>query len=203
MERVGGEALGLKRNHSEFDKILPIRLLFALKEYGVFWERVLYSRVSGQIILLSRRYSMYFIGVILFFVVMFVLGISNGSVALLVDFPSILLILALSIPTLVASGLLPDFLKGFKLMGQKVNYYSKIDLERILEAHKLATSVLFLSGGMVIVLSAAIILTTLDDLSHLGPSLALALFSVLYSLILNALILPIKSKVRVILKTME
>ncbi len=146
---------------------------------------------------------MYFIGVILFFVVMFVLGISNGSVALLVDFPSILLILALSIPTLVASGLLPDFLKGFKLMGQKVNYYSKIDLERILEAHKLATSVLFLSGGMVIVLSAAIILTTLDDLSHLGPSLALALFSVLYSLILNALILPIKSKVRVILKTME
>lgn len=146
---------------------------------------------------------MYFIGVILFFVVMFVLGISNGSVALLVDFPSILLILALSIPTLMASGLLPDFLKGFKLMGQKVNYYSKIDLERILEAHKLATSVLFLSGGMVIVLSAAIILTTLDDLSHLGPSLALALFSVLYSLILNALILPIKSKVRVILKTME
>ena len=146
---------------------------------------------------------MYFIGVILFFVVMFVLGVSNGSVALLVDFPSILLILALSIPTLMASGLLPDFLKGFKLMGQKVNYYSKIDLERILEAHKLATSVLFLSGGMVIVLSAAIILTTLDDLSHLGPSLALALFSVLYSLILNALILPIKSKVRVILKTME
>lgn len=146
---------------------------------------------------------MYFIGIIVFLVFLILINVLNSTVMALVDLPSLIVILALSIPTLLASGLLPDFFKGFKLMGQKVNYYSKLDLERILEANNLAVKSFLLSGSIGMILGFVGVLRNLTNPSLLGPNFAVAMLTVLYSLIFISLILPIKSRVRTIMKTME
>lgn len=146
---------------------------------------------------------MYLIGVILFFAVFVLLSLFNGQALMLVDVTSLVVIVALSFPMLMASGLLSDFFKGFKVMGQKVNYFSKIDLERILEANKLAVTAFLLSGAIGAILGTIGLLANLGDLSQIGPNLAMAILTVLYSIILIALVSPIKAKVRTILKTME
>ncbi len=146
---------------------------------------------------------MYLIGIIIFLAFIVLLSSFSSGLMAFVDFPSLIVILALSIPTLMASGLLPDFFKGFKLMGQKVNYYSKLDLERILEANNLAVKAFLLSGTIGLILGFVGVLRNLTNPSALGPSLAVALMTILYSLIFISLILPIKSRVRTIIKTME
>jgi len=146
---------------------------------------------------------MYLIGIIIFLVLLVLLSSLNSGFMVFLDFPSLIIILALSIPTLMASGLLPDFFKGFKLMGQNVNYYTKLDLERILEANKLAVSAFLLSGAIGLISGFIGVLTNLADPSALGHNLAVALYTVLYSLIFIALVLPIKSRVKTIINTME
>jgi flagellar motor component MotA len=146
---------------------------------------------------------MYFIGVSIFLVLLIAVTFTGTSAMVFVDLPSFLLILAVSIPMLLASGLLPDFLKGFKLMGQKVNYYSAIDLKRILEANNLAVKTFLLSGGLGLILGAVAILSKLGDISKIGPYLALSLLTIFYALIFTCLILPIRARVKTILNTME
>ena len=146
---------------------------------------------------------MYLIGIIIFLVLLVLLSSLNFGFMVFLDFQSLIIILALSIPTLMASGLLPDFFKGFKLMGQNVNYYTKLDLERILEANKLAVSAFLLSGAIGLISGFIGVLTNLADPSALGHNLAVALYTVLYSLIFIALVLPIKSRVKTIINTME
>lgn len=146
---------------------------------------------------------MYFIGIVIFLAFILLISSFTSGLMAFTNFPSLIVILALTIPTLMASGLLPDFFKGFKLMGQKVNYYSKLDLERILEANNLAVKAFLLSGTIGLILGFVGILRNLANPAELGPNLALSLLTILYSLIFIALISPIKSKVRTIIKTIE
>lgn len=146
---------------------------------------------------------MYFIGIIIFLAFLVLLSSFSSGLMSFFDLSSLAVILAFSIPTLMASGLLPDFLKGFRLMGQKVNHYTKLDLERILEATDLALKALLLSGTIGLILGFVGVLRNLANPSQLGPNLAIALMTILYSLVFISMILPIKSRVRTIIKTME
>lgn len=146
---------------------------------------------------------MYFIGIIIFLAFLVLLSSFSSGLMSFFDLSSLAVILAFSIPTLMASGLLPDFLKGFRLMGQKVNHYTKLDLERILEAANLAIKALLLSGTIGLILGFAGVLRNLANPSQLGPNLAIALMTILYSLVFISMILPIKSRVRTIIKMME
>lgn len=148
---------------------------------------------------------MYFLGVLLYIVFLVILSAfsSPASALLFVDLPSLIVILALTLPMLMASGLLSDFFKGFMLMGKKVNYYSSIDLKRIIEADKLAIQTLIIAGGIGAITGTISLLSNISDMSKFGPSLAIAMITVLYSLIFISVILPVKAKVSTILKTLE
>lgn len=169
---------------------------------------------SGDILMLSGRkkmsnfkgvFNMYFLGVLLYIVFLVILSAfsSPASALLFVDLPSFIVILALTLPMLMASGLLSDFFKGFMLMGKKVNYYSSIDLKRIIEADKLAIQTLIIAGGIGAITGTISLLSNISDMSKFGPSLAIAMITVLYSLIFISVILPVKAKVSTILKTLE
>ncbi len=145
---------------------------------------------------------MYFLGLLLYIVFLIFFSLLSGTIATFIDFPSLLIILALTIPVLMSSGLLSDFFRGFALMGKKINYYSSIDLKRILEADRLAIRALLLAGAVGTIIGTVALLAKLDDPSLFGPSLSVALITVLYSLILISIILPVKAKVSTILETL-
>lgn len=146
---------------------------------------------------------MYLLGVLLYLICMIVLSILSGSIKMFMNLPSLFIILALTLPMLMASGLLSDFFKGFALMGKKVNFYSSIDLRRILEADRLVIRAFLLAGAIGMITGTITILAKLDNPSLLGPYFSVAMITALYSFILISLILPVKAKVSTILVTLE
>jgi hypothetical protein len=62
---------------------------------------------------------MYIVGLIVY--VAFLIGITFlcGKPGIFVDFPSIIVILGPTLALLLASGLMPDFMRGFQVMAQK------------------------------------------------------------------------------------
>lgn len=146
---------------------------------------------------------MYFIGIIVFLAFMVFMTSLSSSIILFVDLPSLLVIVVLSFSIMLASGLLSDFFKGFKLMGRTVNIYSAIELKRIKRANKLAIRSILLSGIIGTVTGTMQLLANISDPNAVGPNLAVALITVFYSLVFISLILPMQAKVNTILDTME
>lgn len=146
---------------------------------------------------------MYLLGILLYVICLVSLSALGGNLSYFLNLPSLVIILALTLPMLLASGLLSDFLKGFSLMVKKVNLYSAIDLKRILEADKLAIQSLAIAGFVGTITGMIAILANLSEPVKLGPSLSVAFITVLYSLIFISLILPVRAKVSSILVTLE
>lgn len=146
---------------------------------------------------------MYLIGVIVF------LGLTAGLACLsavplnFVDLPSLLVILALCLPVLMASGLMPDFFKGFRLMGQKVNPFSEIELKRILQASLLVIRSILLSGAVGAMVGVIALLTGASGEAGILPGLGTAMLTVLYSIIFVLLVLPVQAKAKAVLATMD
>lgn len=146
---------------------------------------------------------MYLIGVILFVIFIIVLAVFDASAMAILDLPSLVVILALSFPMLMASGLLQDFFKGFKLMSQKENPYTIIELKRIKEACKLAVKSVLLSGVVGSLIGAVSVMANVSDPEVILPSMAVAALTTLYSMIIVALILPVQAKVMSVIGTLE
>lgn len=146
---------------------------------------------------------MYLIGVCVFIIFLGIIAAFNTAVFAFVDPPSLLVVLGLTLPMMMASGLLPDFLKGFHLMGLKVNPYSQIELNRIYQANRLATSAFLLSGLIGTLMGSVALLANVSDAASLLPGFAVASLTTLYALIFVFLILPIQAKVQAILSTLE
>lgn len=146
---------------------------------------------------------MYLIGVVVFLVLMVGIAMISGAPLAFVDLPSLLVVLALTLSIMIASGLLADFFKGFKLMGQKVNPFSAIELKRIRQANRLAICALLISGAVGFVVGVIAMLSSLSDAAALGPNIAMAMLTMLYALLFVLVVLPVNAKVRAILSTME
>jgi hypothetical protein len=102
----------------------------------------------------------------------------------------------------LASGLLGDFLKGFKVMGEKENSFTALELKRMLIANKLTISLILLSGFMGSIIGVIGILRHLKDM-FIGPSLAMAILTFFYAIILTVLLIPIQAKIKTVLLTLE
>ena len=144
---------------------------------------------------------MYLVGLTIF--ICFLIGSTflSGSPAYYMDIPSLIIILTFSVPMLMASGLLPDFLRGFTIMGQKENTFSTIELKKTREAISLMIKLLLLSGiiGTMIGLLAIFINPGLK----LWPNVAVSLITLVYSLLFAFILFPIKSRVNAILFTKD
>jgi flagellar motor component MotA len=146
---------------------------------------------------------MYLIGIVIFVALLVGLAFWTAAPLVFVDFPSLMVILALSAAVLAASGLMGDFFKGFKLMGQKTNPYSAIELKRILAAVRLAIWAFLLSGMVGTVSGTIAILSNLSDVALIGSGAAMALLTMLYSMIFVFIMLPIQARAKAMLATME
>ena len=146
---------------------------------------------------------MYFADIALFIAFLVFSTIISGSIAFFIDLPSVLIILSFTIPMLMASGLFTDFIRGFKIMGNKVNLWSKIELNKTEIALSLAIKLLLFSGLLGSIIGMISILASLSNLSKIGPNLAVSSLTLLYSVLIVFILLPVQFKVKAMILTMD
>ena len=146
---------------------------------------------------------MYFVGLILFIVFLVFSTMLSGSLASFIDLPSILIILSFSVPILMASGLFSDFIRGFKIMGKKVNIWSIIELSKTELALRLAIKLLLFSGLLGSIIGIISILANSSSIDMIGPNLAVASLTLLYSVLIVFILFPVQAKVKAMILTMD
>ena len=127
-------------------------------------------------------------------------GLSNGlsNLTMYFDIVSLLLILVLTIPIMLSAGLLKDFNRAFPLVIGKKKETTLHEINRSIIAVGLAMKTL-VAGGVFLFLCAVIqILMSLDDPSYLGPNCAVAIITMVYSMILVLLLLPLKARLEIL-----
>ena len=146
---------------------------------------------------------MYIVGLIVY--VAFLIGITFlcGKPGIFVDFPSIIVILGPTLALLLASGLMPDFMRGFVVMSQKENTHSSLELHKTEIAVGLTIRLLLLSGFLGSLIGLISMLALLSDPTTLGRNMSVSLLTLLYAVLFSFILLPIRAKIRAILHTLD
>lgn len=146
---------------------------------------------------------MYFVGFVIFIVFLVASTLMSGSLASFIDLPSMLIILSFNIPMLMASGLISDFIRAFKIMGKRVNTWSMIELNRTETALRLVIKLLLLSGLLGSIIGIISILANSSSIDMIGPNLAVSFLTLLYSVIIVFILFPIQAKVKAMMLTID
>ncbi len=117
-----------------------------------------------------------------------------GNIMWFLDFPSLVLIAVLMWILLFMCGLTKDFCRGISLFFKKDKTVEREELERTLVAFKLVLIALPIGGLVASLIALVAIIGLLDNPALLGPNLAVAILTLLYSLIIELLLLPVAAK---------
>lgn len=133
-----------------------------------------------------------------------VIGVTIGicilegmSLTWLLDIPSLLIILLITIPILFSTGMLKDFNNAFAFVLGRKKAESLKQLKRSVEAVTLAIKTLLLSGFFTAFVQLVVILGSLSDKSKLGSTLAVSILVVVYASGLSLLLVPLRSKLKI------
>lgn len=133
-----------------------------------------------------------------------VIGVTIGicilegmSLTWLLDIPSLLIILLITIPILFSTGMLKDFNNAFAFVLGRKKTESLKQLKRSVEAVTLAIKTLLLSGFFTAFVQLVVILDSLSDKSKLGPMLAVSILVIVYASGLSLLLMPLRSKLKI------
>ena len=135
---------------------------------------------------------MYFISILAIIAVTLIASGSSNPEAI-IDAPSIVIVLLICIPILISSGLLKDFNNAFRIALSRKKEAGLTEIKRAAEAVNLTIHTLFYSAFFLFAISLIAILRSLSDPAMLGPNLAVAFLTCIYSLALALVLLPIKS----------
>ena len=118
-------------------------------------------------------------------------GTGYMKIGWLVYITSIFCILIMTVPVLFRKGLGKDFLRGFKLL--KKSYTCHLgELRRTLDVIEMMQKQVACAGLICMLLAVVYIMSRLDAPEKLGPSLAVAVLSLLYAVIFEVLLLPLQ-----------
>lgn len=146
---------------------------------------------------------MYFVALLIFIIVVFgTFILTNGYLAFL-DIPTFIVLISFFVPMMFSSGLHKDFARAFNIIATKSNSYTTIELKKSLIAIGLAIKLILVSGFLLSIIGFVAMLSQLSDPSQLGPSLAVAILSILYSLFTTILFLPIQYRIKALLSERE
>lgn len=146
---------------------------------------------------------MFILGIVLFFVVMIGLMVLSVGATAFIDFPSLVVILGLTMPVILASGLWKDLINGFKVMTVQVNPFTVIELKRILVAVRLTQKMLLLSGVLGTMAGTVGILSSITEPSQFGPFMAVAVLTLFYALLLIVVFMAIEARTKAMIAALE
>lgn len=140
---------------------------------------------------------MYLISILALAVVVGMICTWSGiNITYLWDFPSLLWILAVTIPIMISAGLLKDLNNAFRFVLGKREAGSIRELKRSVEAVTLAIRSLLMSGILMALISFIVLLGKLDTPEKLGPILAVIILPVVYATGFVTLLLPLRSQLK-------
>ena len=133
------------------------------------------------------------IGELILIIVVFMYIVMSGSgfssIIWFIDMPSMLFILFVLIPGLLIMGEWKDFIKSFSVGIKK---YSLLELKNIIEAVDAAQKLTIYGALFAIIISGVIVLGHINDLSMMGPHLAVCFLSGLYAVVIEYFLLPLR-----------
>lgn len=144
---------------------------------------------------------MYVLGILLFVLLLAFISVITGAPMAFIDIPSLIVILGICIPILLASGLTKDFIRGFKVMQRLPNQLTEIELKRTLIAINLVMKSAIIGGFLGSLFGAVAIGAQIDSISKLGPSIGVALLTTVYALVFYVILLPVQYRVKAVLST--
>ena len=112
-----------------------------------------------------------------------------------IDVPTLFFILGIPILVLVASGSLRDFFQGFAIVYAKKEC-GRESLADVWLAMKTMLYIIPITGMLVCGVSLIVIIAMLDNLTMLGPYIAVSLLSIFYSAIFDILLMPTAIRVK-------
>lgn len=124
-------------------------------------------------------------------------GVGVRLLIMLLDIPSLIILLMVIIPALMQTGLLKDFNNGFRLTIGKKSKGSFKEIKRAIAAIQLVRKCAVYAAVFSVCISFVIIMTQLSDPAALGPNLAVAVLSVLYAALINIIFLPMEKQLEV------
>lgn len=153
----------------------------------------------------KRGFYMYFIALVVFFAIVYLICVlsSLGNPAYLLDLVSLFSILLLSLPMLAVTGLMRDFFHSFSIAFTKKCTADKREIVRALTAIKMASKLFLLSGLITTLLGLLSVLVQVDDPALLGPNIAVAILSLLYSFFFFVLLLPVRARLELLKDSCE
>ena len=160
----------------------------------VWWRQDKFHRDIGKEAVMKKNIRLVLLGELLLFVAIFLFNILLGSwgfsaILWFLDLPSLLLILLILIPGLIIMGEWKDFRKAFSV---GIKEYRLLELKNIIGAVSAAQKLTVFAALFAIITSGVLILGRLDDLSVLGPSLAVCFLSGFYAVILEFFLMPLR-----------
>lgn len=142
---------------------------------------------------------MYFIALCIFFIVIIGTFMFSTGITTFFDIPTFIILISLFIPMMFASGLFADFLRAFNIITTKSKEYTTIELKKSLTSIQLAVKLILTSGLLLSLIGVISILSQLADPSKMGPSFAVAILSILYTLFTIIVFLPIEYRIKSLL----
>ncbi len=145
---------------------------------------------------------MYALGMFLFLSAMVYVGTITDNAGRLIDVASIAIVLGLTLSVLIASGLLRDLVKGFKLMSRRTNPFSTVELKCIIEAMRLGMCAFMVSGVIGTMIGIIMTFASVDS-ADLLPALGVSMITLLYGFVFSMLLLPIYYRAKAVFSSME
>ena len=131
----------------------------------------------------------------------FILGMGQPDIYWLIDMPSLYLNIGFLILGLGITGQLKFFWMGIKAAcvreeSKNVKKYpDKVQLQKAEYALGFGIKIILLASAAASIISCVTILGNLDDMSALGPNLAVMMLTVLYGIVFSMVILVFKARV--------
>lgn len=139
--------------------------------------------------------------VLLLVFMIFILGLGKPNIYWFLDTPSLILNLGFLILGLGVGGQLKFFWMGIKAAcvseysKDARNYLEKAQLQKSEYALGFGIKVILLSSLASSIISCITILGNLDDISYLGPNLAVMMLTVLYGIVFSMVLMIMKARV--------
>lgn len=137
-------------------------------------------------------YLLSVLAIVLCFV--FVRLMNSYSIMGFVDISCILLLVVLVVPIMVSAGLLKDLNNGIRLILGKKKETAMLELKRAKLAVETMMKVSLCSSLFVTMVETVVLLHHMTDPALLGPMISVCLLSLLYAVIINLLLLPIRAR---------
>ncbi len=140
---------------------------------------------------------MYVIMVLCFIVsVIVVCGLSMGSLFVVFDAPTFILMFLLIVPMFIASGLSKEVPKILRLLGNSKVTFERSEYRKMLEAISLLIKLNFCAGSFATIVGFIGLLHDLTDIATLGPNIAIIVISIFYMIFLCLILFPAQARIK-------